>query len=101
MAIAAFSLSLLGTFLVRSGVLTSVHAFASDPKRGIFILIFSGCGDRWLAHALRVARKAGPVSDPNSSCSRGVSVADKQTCYSQWRHRQFCSALCIHCSWTL
>ena len=40
MAIAAFSLSLLGTFLVRSGVLTSVHAFASDPKRGIFILVF-------------------------------------------------------------
>jgi cytochrome c-type biogenesis protein CcmF len=40
MAIAAFSLSLLGTFLVRSGVLTSVHAFASDPKRGIFILAF-------------------------------------------------------------
>ncbi|HZE68969.1 MAG TPA: heme lyase CcmF/NrfE family subunit [Pyrinomonadaceae bacterium] len=40
LAIAAFSLSLLGTFLVRSGVLTSVHAFASDPKRGIFILVF-------------------------------------------------------------
>jgi cytochrome c-type biogenesis protein CcmF len=40
LAIAAFSLSLLGTFLVRSGVLTSVHAFASDPKRGIFILAF-------------------------------------------------------------
>jgi len=40
LAIAAFSLSLLGTFLVRSGVLTSVHAFATDPKRGIFILIF-------------------------------------------------------------
>lgn len=39
-AIAAFSLSLLGTFLVRSGVLTSVHAFASDPERGVFILIF-------------------------------------------------------------
>ncbi|MCX8085587.1 MAG: heme lyase CcmF/NrfE family subunit [Rhodocyclaceae bacterium] len=39
LAIAAFSLSLLGTFLVRSGVLTSVHAFATDPKRGIFILI--------------------------------------------------------------
>jgi len=39
LAIAAFSLSLLGTFLVRSGVLTSVHAFASDPRRGIFILI--------------------------------------------------------------
>jgi cytochrome c-type biogenesis protein CcmF len=40
LAIAAFSLSLLGTFLVRSGVLSSVHAFASDPKRGIFILGF-------------------------------------------------------------
>ncbi|MEO5696091.1 MAG: heme lyase CcmF/NrfE family subunit, partial [Burkholderiaceae bacterium] len=40
LAIAAFSLSLLGTFLVRSGVLTSVHAFASDPRRGIFILLF-------------------------------------------------------------
>jgi len=40
LAISAFSLSLLGTFLVRSGVLTSVHAFATDPKRGIFILAF-------------------------------------------------------------
>lgn len=40
LAIFAFSLSLLGTFLVRSGVLTSVHAFATDPARGIFILIF-------------------------------------------------------------
>ena len=39
LAIAAFSLSLLGTFLVRSGVLTSVHAFATDPSRGVFILI--------------------------------------------------------------
>ncbi len=39
LAIIAFSLSLLGTFLVRSGVLTSVHAFASDPSRGVFILI--------------------------------------------------------------
>ena len=40
LAISAFSLSLLGTFLVRSGVLTSVHAFASDPDRGLFILGF-------------------------------------------------------------
>jgi len=40
LAIFAFSLSLLGTFLVRSGVLTSVHAFASDPTRGLFILAF-------------------------------------------------------------
>jgi cytochrome c-type biogenesis protein CcmF len=40
LAILAFSASLLGTFLVRSGVLTSVHAFATDPKRGVFILAF-------------------------------------------------------------
>jgi cytochrome c-type biogenesis protein CcmF len=40
LAIVAFALSLLGTFLVRSGVLTSVHAFASDPTRGIYILLF-------------------------------------------------------------
>src|SRR5208283_2539299 len=38
LAIVAFAVSLLGTFLVRSGVLTSVHAFASDPRRGVFIL---------------------------------------------------------------
>ena len=42
LAIFTFSLSLLGTFLVRSGVLTSVHAFASDPARGVFILAFLG-----------------------------------------------------------
>lgn len=40
LAIFTFSLSLLGTFLVRSGVLTSVHAFANDPERGVFILFF-------------------------------------------------------------
>ena len=40
LAVLAFSLSLLGTFLVRSGVLTSVHSFASDPTRGLYILMF-------------------------------------------------------------
>jgi cytochrome c-type biogenesis protein CcmF len=40
LAVCAFSLSLVGTFLVRSGVLTSVHAFATDPRRGVFILAF-------------------------------------------------------------
>ena len=40
LAIVAFSLSLLGTFLVRSGVLTSVHAFATDPARGVYVLAF-------------------------------------------------------------
>ena len=39
LAIITFSLSLVGTFLVRSGVLTSVHAFATDPARGVFILL--------------------------------------------------------------
>ena len=42
LAICAFALSLLGTFLVRSGVITSVHAFATDPTRGIFILALLG-----------------------------------------------------------
>ena len=42
LSVFAFSLSLLGTFLVRSGVLTSVHAFANDPTRGIFVLAFLG-----------------------------------------------------------
>ncbi|MEJ8568534.1 heme lyase CcmF/NrfE family subunit [Elongatibacter sediminis] len=55
LAIAAFSLSLLGTFLVRSGVLTSVHAFASDPTRGVFILVylFLVVGGSLLLFALR------------------------------------------------
>ncbi len=55
LAIATFSLSLLGTFLVRSGVLTSVHAFASDPGRGLFVLIFLGLvvGGSLVLYALR------------------------------------------------
>jgi cytochrome c-type biogenesis protein CcmF len=55
LAIFAFSLSLLGTFLVRSGVLTSVHAFASDPARGLFILVFLGVvvGGSLLLYAIR------------------------------------------------
>jgi len=61
LAIATFSLSLLGTFLVRSGVLTSVHAFASDPGRGLFILIFLGLvvGASLLLYALRVPQIDG------------------------------------------
>ena len=55
LAVFAFSLSLLGTFLVRSGVLTSVHAFATDPERGVFILIFLGVviGGSLLLYAVR------------------------------------------------
>lgn len=60
LAIAAFSLSLLGTFLVRSGVLTSVHAFAADPSRGLFILMFLGTvvGASLLLYVLRAGRLA-------------------------------------------
>ena len=55
LAIFTFSLSLLGTFLVRSGVLTSVHAFASDPERGVFILCLLGLtvGGSLIIYALK------------------------------------------------
>jgi cytochrome c-type biogenesis protein CcmF len=58
LAIFAFSLSLLGTFLVRSGVLTSVHAFATDPARGVFILLFLGVviGGSLLLYSWRAAQ---------------------------------------------
>ena len=64
LAIFAFSLSLLGTFLVRSGVLTSVHAFAADPERGLFILIFLALvvGGSLLLYALRAPAVASRVS---------------------------------------
>ena len=69
LAILAFSLSLLGTFLVRSGVLTSVHAFASDPTRGVFILLilvfFIGGAFAlfaWRAQTLRPGGIFAPVS---------------------------------------
>src|SRR5690606_26013367 len=68
LAIAAFSLSLLGTFIVRSGVLTSVHAFASDPERGLFILIFLGMviGGSLTLYALRAPKETGKPSAPLS-----------------------------------
>ncbi|MGH8583135.1 MAG: heme lyase CcmF/NrfE family subunit [Gammaproteobacteria bacterium] len=58
LAICAFSLSLLGTFLVRSGVLTSVHAFATDPERGVFILAILAVvvGGSLVLYALRAPR---------------------------------------------
>jgi cytochrome c-type biogenesis protein CcmF len=65
LAIAAFSLSLLGTFLVRSGVLTSVHSFAADPSRGLFILVFLSlvCGGALLLYALRGGRVGASAGD--------------------------------------
>jgi cytochrome c-type biogenesis protein CcmF len=69
LAILAFSLSLIGTFLVRSGVLTSVHAFATDPARGIFILailmLFIGGGlslFAWRAPLLKQGGLFAPIS---------------------------------------
>ena len=69
LAIVTFSLSLLGTFLVRSGVITSVHAFATDPARGVFILIFLALviGSSltlfaWRAPRVGLGASFGPVS---------------------------------------
>ncbi len=69
LAVFAFSLSLLGTFLVRSGVLTSVHAFASDPARGLYILVFlvivvggSLVLYAWRAPTLKSTGQYAPVS---------------------------------------
>jgi cytochrome c-type biogenesis protein CcmF len=72
LAIFAFSLCLLGTFLVRSGVLTSVHSFAADPSRGLFILAFLGVvvGASLTLYALR-APAVGSVAD-YSGLSREV-----------------------------
>lgn len=72
LAIFAFSLSLLGTFLVRSGVLTSVHAFASDPARGIFILVFLGVvvGGSLLLYAIRA---------PSVKSSASFDLASKES----------------------
>jgi cytochrome c-type biogenesis protein CcmF len=64
LAIAAFSLSLLGAFIVRSGVLTSVHSFAVDPERGLFILLFllAVVGGSLTLYALRAGRGVVHVS---------------------------------------
>jgi len=72
LAITAFSLSLLGTFLVRSGVLTSVHAFATDPKRGVFILIFLVLvvGSSLILYAIRA---------PKSTMGGKFSLSSRET----------------------
>jgi cytochrome c-type biogenesis protein CcmF len=69
LAILTFSLSLIGTFLVRSGVLTSVHAFAEDPRRGVFILLLLGVatGGALLLYAIRApSLKGGGLFAPIS-----------------------------------
>ena len=92
LAIAAFSLSLLGTFLVRSGVLTSVHAFASDPSRGLFILIFLGIvvGGSLLLYALRAP--SGEARRSRSPRPRAKPCCWPTTCCWPRPARWCCSA---------
>ena len=99
LAIVAFSLSLLGTFLVRSGVLTSVHAFATDPARGVFILVFLAHRHRRLAGALRVARAAGRDSARASTLvSRESMLLANNVLLRRRDGERCCSARCIRCS---
>jgi cytochrome c-type biogenesis protein CcmF len=82
LGILAFALSLLGTFMVRSGVLTSVHAFASDPRRGIFILILLAVVTMtamllfaWRAPQLAGRRRLAPASREGLLLIGGALVA--------------------------
>ena len=82
LAILGFSLSLLGTFLVRSGVLTSVHSFASDPARGIYILIFlviviggSLTLYAWRAPGMRAGGSFRPFSREGSLLANNLLLA--------------------------
>jgi cytochrome c-type biogenesis protein CcmF len=82
LAIVAFGFSLLGTFLVRSGVLTSVHAFATDPKRGVFVLLLLclAVGGSFTLYAVRAPQlKTGglfaPVSREGSLLLNNVLMA--------------------------
>jgi len=76
LAVFAFSLSLLGTFLVRSGVLISVHSFASDPSRGLFILLFLGVviGGSLLLYAWRAPSIVSHVSFNSVSRETGILI---------------------------
>ncbi|MBM3618211.1 MAG: heme lyase CcmF/NrfE family subunit, partial [Alphaproteobacteria bacterium] len=68
LSILTFALSLMGTFLVRSGLLTSVHSFASDPERGMYILLFTATligGSLWL-YAIRYPKPTAPDFTPVS-----------------------------------
>ena len=82
LAILGFSLSLLGTFLVRSGVLTSVHSFASDPSRGVYILVFlviviggSLTLYAWRAPGMRAGGSFRPLSRESSLLVNNLLLA--------------------------
>ena len=83
LAILAFSLSLIGTFLVRSGVLTSVHAFATDPTRGVFILVLLVL---FIGGALALFAWRAPLLEAGRACSR------RSRAKARW-----CSTIC---SWS-
>jgi len=76
LAILAFSLSLLGTFLVRSGVLTSVHSFSNDPARGLFILLFLAIvvGGSLALYAIRAHRLKSTAGFQLMSRESGILV---------------------------
>ena len=99
LAIAAFSLSLLGTFLVRSGVLTSVHAFATDPKRGVFILTFlvivigsSLLLFAWRAPKIGLGGKFDLISRESMLLVQQCVAVGRMPLRYSW-------ARCIRCSW--
>jgi cytochrome c-type biogenesis protein CcmF len=82
LAILAFSLSLIGTFIVRSGVITSVHAFANDPERGVFILAILGVAIigslslyAWRAPGLRSEGRFQPISREGGLMLNNLALA--------------------------
>jgi cytochrome c-type biogenesis protein CcmF len=82
LAITAFTLSLLGTFLVRSGLLSSVHAFAADPSRGVFILVFIAVVTgaslalfAWRAPTLGLGQRFGTLSRESLLLGNNVLLA--------------------------
>jgi cytochrome c-type biogenesis protein CcmF len=91
LAIFAFSLSLLGTFLVRSGVLTSVHAFATDPERGLFILVFLCIVVGGSLRSMPGARRRSPTAGA-STWSPARAPCSATTCCSSPSRCWCCSA---------
>ncbi|MCV2355684.1 heme lyase CcmF/NrfE family subunit [Paucibacter sp. B2R-40] len=76
LAICAFSLSLLGTFLVRSGVLSSVHAFATDPERGLYILALLVLA---IGGSLALFAWRAPQMEQRSHAEEGFALASRET----------------------
>lgn len=76
LAISTFALSLLGTFIVRSGVITSVHAFAADPARGVFVLqfLFLAIGGALFLYAIRTSKLILPDLTNNKITSKELGI---------------------------